>query len=462
MTLSIPETRRRLRARETTSRQLTEAALAAIEELDGELSSFVDVDRDSSLTVADAVDRAGGGGLLAGVTVGVKDIIDTAGMPTRCGSKAYSTDPVAADATVVKKLREAGAIIVGKTTTHELACGVYSAPASNPWSTDRVPGGSSGGSGAAVAAGIVPIALGSDTGGSIRIPASVCGVAGLKPTYGRVSRAGVEPLSWSLDHIGPLAATVEGCAIALGVLAGPDAEDRATIDVEVPDYTSGLELGVSGMRIGVIDGRPFEPMQPDVRRAFEAAIEVLARLGAEIEHVVIPALEHTIAAEFGIVGPEAAEYHRRKLRDTPELIDPGIRGLLVSGTVLPAGQYLKALHARHAIRDAIKRTFSQHTLDVVLTPTLPATAAAKEQEEFTYDGASEPVIISYVRATAPFNLSGLPALSVPCGFDGGGLPIGLHIAGRPFDEVTVLRVGAAYEAATDWSEHRPPVYRETA
>jgi Asp-tRNA(Asn)/Glu-tRNA(Gln) amidotransferase A subunit family amidase len=453
---------RRLRDGSTTSRALVEASLAAIEDVDAELASFVLVDGDAAVAAADAADAALAAGRdagpLHGVPVGVKDIIHMPGLPTRAGSPAYSTEPVEVEATVVGRLRAGGAVIVGKTTAHELACGVYSAPASNPWSTDRLPGGSSGGSGAAVAAGFVPMALGSDTGGSIRIPAAVCGIAGLKPTYGRVSRSGVEPLSWSLDHIGPLAATVADCALTLAAIAGPDPADPSTADAPPADFIAGLQRGVEGLRIGVLAGPPFSPMQPDVAEAFGKASETLTGLGAVLSSIDIPELSHTLAAEFGIVGPEAALYHRHLLRSRPDLIDPGIRALLVAGTLLPGLQYLKALEARRVISEAIKRTFIENSLDALITPTLPATAAGKEQEEFEYDDLVEGVTLSYVRTTAPFNLSGLPALSVPCGYDGDGMPIGLQIAGRPFDEATVLRVGAAYEGATSWHLDSPPTH----
>jgi aspartyl-tRNA(Asn)/glutamyl-tRNA(Gln) amidotransferase subunit A len=453
---------KRLRTGATSSRSLVESALSAVEQVDGVITSFVLTDADAALDAADAADEVLATGAetspLLGVPVAVKDIIHMPGLPTRCGSPAYPQAAVDIEAAVVRRLREAGAVVVGKTTAHELACGVYSAPAANPWAPERLPGGSSGGSGAAVAAGIVPMALGSDTGGSIRIPAAVCGVAGLKPTYGRVSRAGVEPLSWSLDHIGPLAATVADCAVTLNAIAGVDPDDPSTVPAPLDDLTLGMGLGVEGLRLGVMTGAPFAPMQPDVAEAFEGACEVLSGLGAELVVVDIPELEHTLAAEFGIVGPEAAVYHRDLLHSRPGDIDPGIRALLVAGTLLPGVHYLKALEARRVITDAIRRTFAGHALDALLTPTLPATAAGRDQEEFVYGDFAEPVTLSYVRTTAPFNLSGLPALSVPCGYDHDGLPIGLQIAGRPFDETTVLRVGAAYESATPWHLDLPPIH----
>ena len=453
-----------LRSGATTSVELTRSALDGIDRVNDRLGAFVMVDRDGALSAAEAADallRSGrDAGLLTGIPVGVKDIIDMAGLPTQCGSPAFTDRARPEDATVVAKLREAGAVMIGKTTTHELACGVYSAPAANPWDTDSLPGGSSGGSGAAVAAGVVPMALGSDTGGSIRIPASVCGVAGLKPTFGRVSRAGVASLAWSLDHLGPLAATLSDCAAGLQAMAGSDPADPATSTRPVPDFSAGLDLGVEGLRIGVLTNGPFAPVQDGVDKAFGRALEVLRNLGAELRAIEVPELDHTIATEFAIVGPEAAAYHRRLLRDDPEGISPGIRQLFTIGTLAPSSYYLTGLQARVVIRDALRAAYRNHDLRAVVTPTLPATAAPAGEAQLECGGRMEDVTAAYVRTTAPFNLSGQPALSVPCGFDADGLPVGLQVAGRPFDEATVLRIGAAYESATRWHEQRPPVHVE--
>ena len=459
---SIAESGRRLRSGATTSVELTRRALDGIAEVDDRLNAFVLVDRDGALSAADAADdllRSGrDAGPLTGIPVGVKDIIHMAGLPTRCGSPAFPDRARPADATVVANLRRAGAVMVGKTTTHELACGVYSAPATNPWDTNCLPGGSSGGSGAAVAAGVVPMALGSDTGGSIRIPASVCGVSGLKPTFGRVSRAGVASLAWSLDHLGPLAATVSDCAASLQVMAGFDPSDPATHRLPVQDFSAGLDRGVEGLRIGVLAGGPFAPVQEGVADAFGNAAEVLRDLGAELGEIDVPELDSTLAAEFAIVGSEAAAYHRRLLRDDPEAISPGIRQLFTIGTVVPSSHYLAGLQARTVIRDALRTAFEDANLDAVITPTLPAAAAPAHEQQLECGGRMEDVTAAYVRTTAPFNLSGQPALSVPCGFDANGLPIGLQVAGRPFDEATVLQIGAAYESATPWASRRPPVH----
>ena len=458
---TVPEAARALRSGLVTSRELAEASLAAAAELNGELSAFVLMDTEGALEAAERADEAIAAGRdlgpLMGVPVGVKDIVDMAGLPTRCGSPAYPATPATSDATLVRRLRQGGAVIVGKTTTHELACGVYSPPVSNPWDLSRAPGGSSGGSGAAVAAGIVPMAIGSDTGGSIRIPASLCGTVGLKATYGRVSRAGVAALAWSLDHLGPLTATVEGSAAALEVLAGPDPSDPSASVRPVPEYTRGLDRGVDGLRIGVLHGPPIEPMQSDVAETFAASADLLGRQGAAMVGVEVPELEHGLVAEFGIVCPEAAAYHCELLRSRPDQIDPAIRALLVAGLMMEPEHYFRALQARRAIAEALRNAFVRNRLDALLTPTLPGTAVPKDSNDLDYGTSTEPAGIAYVRTTGPFNLSGLPALSVPAGFDRDGLPIGLQIAAPPFDEETALRVGACFESAAAVSGRRPPV-----
>lgn len=453
-------------AGETSAVGLLEQALSAVERVDDDLKSVVVVDGDRAIEAAQAADRSRQAGEtlgpLHGVPVAVKDIIDMAGLATRCGSPAYPDVPVAADAPVVARLRQAGAVVFAKTVAHELACGVYSSPAGNPWDPSRIPGGSSGGSGALVAAGVTPMALGSDTGGSIRIPAALCGVAGMKPTYGLVPKSGVAPLSWSLDHLGPLARTVADCAATLEAIAGHDPTDPSCLEVDAPSFSGELNEPVGGLRVGVVRNHFFDPVQDDVAEAVEAAVGLLGELGCDLIDVGIPELAHTMAAEFGIVGPEAAAYHRDLVRDHPELIDPGILGLLVAGRVLPADQYFKAREARELIRDGVRRCFGEHRLDVVVTPQLPATAAGKEQAEFPYPSGAEDVTGGYVRTTAPFNLTGQPALSVPCGFDRAGLPVGLQIAGRPLGDPTVLRIGHAYEQATDWHLRRPPIHADAS
>lgn len=438
-----------LRSGAVTATGLAEAFLAAEEASREQIHSFVMVDPERLLADAARADAelavGNDRGPLHGVLVGVKDIIDVAGYPTRCGSPLYSAEPVPTDAQVVTRLRAAGALVAGKTTTHELACGVVSAPVSNPWRTDHVPGGSSGGSAAAVAAGLVPLALGSDTGGSIRIPAALCGVVGHKPTYGLVSLHGVEPLSPSLDHLGPLGATVTDCAQALTVLVANGI-----------NYADTIGFGIAGMRFGVLTDVPFAPMQPDVGEAFHSAVRVLGSLGAECVAVSIPELKHTLAAEFGIIPLDAYRHHALALRERGLDIGPSIRTLITAGAVLPHSVFRRASAARVRIARAISDAMATQHLDALLTPTLPATASPKSESVHVYGSLTEDISASYVRTTAPFNLSGQPAVSVPCGFDRAGLPIGLQIATRAGADALALRIAASFERETPWSALTPP------
>ena len=444
----------RLRSGEVSARELADRSLAAAEDLNPRLRAFVIIDHRGAREAAERVDRQLARGIdpgpLAGIPVGVKDIIDMAGHPTRCGSPAYPDTPAEQDAPVVERLRAAGAVIVGKTVTHELACGVTSPPASNPWDTARVPGGSSGGSGAAVAAGITAAALGSDTGGSIRIPAALCGTAGLKGTYGRVPRTGVAALSWSLDHIGPLAPTPADCMLVQSVISGHHPSDPTTLTEFTPDGYPDPGEGLEGVRLGVIESYRGPLIQPAVSDAFEAAVRTLADLGAEIVDVEINELDTVMEVEFTLVATEGAAYHRRLVTETPHLIDPGIRTLFATGLMMSAEHYLTALRGRERVRRAVRECFEENRLTAALTPTLAAVAARKGQETFEYPDAGESMMSAYVRTTAPANLTGQPALSVPCGFDSDGLPIGLQIIGRPLAETEVARIGQAYHDAVGW------------
>jgi aspartyl-tRNA(Asn)/glutamyl-tRNA(Gln) amidotransferase subunit A len=456
----IAELGERLRRGEISAREIADRALAGAEELNPQLQAFVVIDHQGAREAANRVDAQLAQGIdpgpLAGIPVGVKDIIDMAGHPTRCGSPAYGDKAAERDAPVVERLRTAGATIVGKTTTHELACGVISSPASNPWDTARIPGGSSGGSGAAVSAGITAAALGSDTGGSIRIPASLCGTAGLKGTYGRVPRSGVAALSWSLDHIGPLAPTPADCILVQSVISGYHPDDPTTLKEFPPDGYPNAAENLEGVRLGIIERYRGPLIQPAVSDAFEAALGVFSELGAELIPVEIRELDTVMEIEFALVAAEGAAYHRELVRKAPHLIDPSIRNLFATGLMMPTEHYLTALQGRERIRKAVRGCFEANRLTAAVLPTLAATAARKDQETFNYGGPSEDVISAYVRTTAPSNLTGLPTLSVPCGFDPAGLPIGLQIMGRPLAETEIARIGQVYHDAANW-DLAPPV-----
>ena len=445
--------------------ELTAATLDRIAETEPTIHAYVLVAAEEALEQARRAEAELRGGHdrgpLHGIPVAIKDIFDVAGVPTRCGSRSRDDAPDAAeDARSVARLRAAGAILVGKTVTQEFAAGVVSAPARNPWDPARVPGGSSGGSAAAVAAGGCVAALGSDTGGSIRIPASVTGVVGLKPTYGLVGTGGVFPLAWSLDTVGPLARTVEDAALVLNALAGADPGAPATVPRPDDDCTSGFGRGLRGLRLGVPRPHFFDRIQPDVRDAVEAALRVFAEQGAAVVDAPWPEAGAARAVAFLINRIERVAVHEAMVREQPErlaLLNPELRVGLEAGGLIPAAVYLRALRARQAVRRSIARLFGEHGLDALIVPTLPGTAALAERPAIVHDDGEEPLGSGYTRLTMPFNATGQPALAVPCGFDRAGLPIGLQVVGRPFAEATVCRIGHAYEQASAWHRRRPPL-----
>ena len=430
--------------------ELVSSALSRLETVEPLIHAFVSIDPEGALRQAIECDGKSGGPL-HGIPVAVKDIFDLAGTPTGGGSPAMAgAKPATRDATAVARLRAAGAIVLGKTTTHELACGVYTPPTRNPWDLERSPGGSSGGSGAAVAARVVPGAIGSDTGGSIRIPASHCGLVGIKPTYGRVSRTGALALSWSLDHVGVLARTVEDAALMLSVLAGPDPSDPTTMRrPPLPDPLISADGEVLGLRVGVLTGRPFAPMETDVEQALQGAVKLLSAHGVELEEIELPQLESGLAAEFAIVAAEAGSYHEARLKRSGELIGADVRGLIETGLLLPASIYLRAQRTRRVIQQTFKELFAARRLDALIAPTVPARAQRFDQLEYQLDGTTEPVTRALVRTTAPFNLAGLPAVAVPTGLGSSGFVGSVQIVARPFDEQTALRLALAIQRGSD-------------
>jgi aspartyl-tRNA(Asn)/glutamyl-tRNA(Gln) amidotransferase subunit A len=445
-TLGLVEAAALIAAGELAPSELVASVLGRLETVEPIVKAFVSVDAERALTEAREQDDRPGGPL-RGIPVAIKDIFDVAGTPTRCNSAAFGGAAAAhTDAGAVARLRAAGAIVIGKTTTHELACGVYTPPTRNPWDLERSPGGSSGGSAAALAAGAALGAIGSDTGGSIRIPAAQCGLVGVKPTYGRVSRAGALALSWSLDHVGPLARSVADAALLLSILAGADEADPTTFGHPVlPEPLLRQHDDVGGLRVGVLRDPPFSPLATEAASALETAISMLVDAGVTVEETSIPVLEHTLAAEFAIVVAEAASYHEVRLARAPELIGDAVRGLLETGLLLPASVYLRAQRTRRAIQQAIIDSFAAQRLDALLAPTVPDLPQRWDQEEYEFDGVTEGVTDALVRTTAPFNLAGLPAVAVPTGLGASGLPGSVQIVARPFDELTALRLAQALE-----------------
>jgi aspartyl-tRNA(Asn)/glutamyl-tRNA(Gln) amidotransferase subunit A len=436
---------------------LLEATLDRIARIDPGLQSYIHVSPGARAKAEEADRQISGGhwrGPLHGIPIAVKDNYLTEDMPTTAGTTARGIGFPLRDSAAVSRLRNAGAILLGKTRTHEFAWGTTTPPTRNPWDLERIPGGSSGGSSAAVASGLCAGALGSDTGGSIRIPASLCGTVGLKPTFGRVSRTGIVPHSWSLDHAGPLTRTVADAALMLGVLAGYDPSDPGCRDLPVPDYAGALEQPVRGLRVAVCRNHFFGRNHPAVEQTVERAIEWFATQGAAVRDVTIPNLEYGLGAIFAIELSSSTAYHDVSLRQRrTEEFTPDVRLLVELGRLVTGPDYLKAEQYRSVLMDDFRDLFRQ--ADLIIGPTLPVTAPRVGDTTVAVVGGEESALAATWRLTYPYNLTGLPAISIPCGFDGNGLPIGLQIAGRPFEEEMVLRAAHAYETAHFWKDRHP-------
>jgi aspartyl-tRNA(Asn)/glutamyl-tRNA(Gln) amidotransferase subunit A len=439
--------------------ELTQAFLERIERLDGKINSYITVMADAALREARRLDRARGRrGPLHGLPLAVKDLCATKGVRTTAGSKILADWLPDFDATVVERWRAAGAVLLGKLNMHELAYGVttnnpHYGPTRNPWNPERVPGGSSGGAGAAVAASLCAGAIGTDTGGSIRIPAAACGVVGLKPTYGRVSRHGIVPLSWSLDHVGLLAKTAEDAALLLGPLAGRDARDPTSSAERVDNYRRALRRPPKGLRLGVPREHFFALLDDEVRAAFDAAVASLKRLGLRVQSVSIPSLDEAQPAQLAIMMPEASAYHARALRQRPDDFGADVRGMLEVGALIPAATMVAAQRLRARLARECAAAFAR--IDAWIVPALPVPAPRFSDAFVRIGEATLDVALALSRNMVPFNLIGMPAVVVPCGRSCEGLPIAMQIAGRPFDEATILRIAHAYEQATDWHKQRP-------
>ena len=459
---SIAELARRIRLRELSPVELTRAALERCERIEPKVNAFVLLLPEAALAAArEAEQEIGQGehrGPLHGIPLGVKDLYWTRGVRTAAGSRILADFVPEEDSTAVARLRQAGAIVLGKTNMVEFAYGPLSSyhseygPTRNPWDLGRFPGSSSNGSGAAVAAGEVPGALGSDTGGSIRGPAAFCGVSGLKPTHGLVSLYGVIPLAASLDTCGPLARTAEDCAILLQAIAGHDPRDPASLQVEPSDYVDQLDQPIRGLRLGIPRDYFFADVEPGIAEAVDAAAEVLADQGAEVLPLELPGMEHDAKLAYRIVQVEASAYHRRNLAERPDDYLPEVRAKLEEGMRILAVDYHEALEARQRIRQSFAAAFEQ--VDAVLTPSRDSTAPRMDESGELLDRFPHQ-IAGRISALTPFNVASLPAISIPCGFDPQGLPIGLHIAAPPLADGLVLRLAHAYQQATDWHQRRP-------
>jgi aspartyl-tRNA(Asn)/glutamyl-tRNA(Gln) amidotransferase subunit A len=463
--LSLAQAARLVKKREVSPVELVEASLERIAQVDPQLKAFIRVFEDEARQVAKAAEMmvmAGHDlGPLHGIPVALKDNVALRGFPTTAGSRILADWIPEQDATVTARLRQAGAVFVGKLNMHEFAWGGTSdnphyGTVRNPWNIDRFPAGSSGGSGAAVAARACYGAIGTDTGGSIRLPSAINGIVGIRPTYGRVSNHGIIPLAWSMDTAGPMTRTVADCALMFGAVAGHDPRDASTARVSVPDYVGALDDGIAGLRIGIIPGYFFHHLQRPVHDAVTAALDTLVAAGAQLVDVDIRNIHGNISAQLTIEAAEPSAYHQRWLRERPDDYGDDVRMLLEVGELLLATHYLQAQRYRNLLRSEFMEAFRR--VDVFVCPTLPFTATRIGEMKVQIEAGQEEAMLSAImQFTGVPSLTGLPSLNVPCGFDQDGMPIGMQIIGRPFDEATLFRAGAAYQAATDFHRREPDI-----
>ena len=453
--LSIAQASRMIRSRDLSPVELVRAYLERIAGLDRRLNAFITVTDERALTRAQELETelADGNwrGPLHGIPIALKDNIDTAGVLTTAASAVFENRTPDQDAEVVTRLKEAGAIVLGKLNMHEFAYGgsstiTHFGPVHNPWDLDRISGGSSGGSGAAVAARLCAGALGTDTGGSIRIPAAYCGIVGLKPTYGLASIRGIIPLSVSLDHVGPMCRTVADAALMLQVLAGYDSRDIASISAGIPDYSSAMQRRTSQLRLGVPRALFYEDVDSEVLDTLERALDLLSEFTATTQEVELPPRPQVSPA---IV--EAYAYHSDYLHDKRDLYDPVTLERILRGADVPATDYVALLYQLNLSRKAMDGVFEE--VDLLITPTMAQLPVAIETALESF-AEIRPTLI---RNTSPFNFYGIPTISIPCGFSHEGLPIGLQISGRALGELDVLALAHAYEQATDWHDTMPPL-----
>lgn len=455
---------RLVQSKEVSPVDIIDAHLARIEATEPMLNSFITLLPEEARAAARRAEReiqfGNYKGPLHGIPVALKDLFNTGGVRTTSGSRIFDNFIPERDCTVAARFHQAGAILLGKLNMHQFAYGPTGENPDyghmhNPWDLDLITGGSSGGSGSAAAAGQCTITTGSDTGGSIRIPAALCGIVGLKPTYGLVSRYGLTPLSWSLDHPGPMVRTVEDAALSMNAIAGYDPNDVASARVEIPDYTTALTGDVRGLRIGVVKEYFEAPLDPEVARSVRDAIGVLESLGAVVTEVSFPMFNDSQAISGAILMSEAAAYHRDLLASDGEKLYPPVRVRLEAGLFVSAADYLRAQQAR-SLLDRQARELLEH-VDLLAGPTEPVTAPLLLAERVQAGEREVGTTGALTQYTRPYNLTGFPAISVPCGFSEAGLPMALQLAGRPFDELTVLRAAHAYEQATEWHSRRPPI-----
>ena len=444
--------------------EIIDAHLARIEATEPVLNSFITLLPDEARAAAKRaeaeIQHGRYLGPLHGIPVALKDLFNTAGVRTTSGSRIFDTFIPEEDCTVAVRFRQAGAILLGKLNMHQFAYGPTGENPDyghmhNPWDPELVTGGSSGGSGSAAAAGQCTITTGSDTGGSIRIPAALCGIVGLKPTYGLVSRHGLTPLSWSMDHPGPMVRTVEDAALTMNVIAGHDPNDVASAAVDVPDYTTALTGDVRGLRIGVPKEYYEAPLDPQVGQGVRDALGLLESMGAVVTEISFPMFLQSQPISTAILMAEASTYHRDLLAKDADKIYPPVRLRLEAGLFISAADYLRAQQGRALFDKQVQGLLAE--VDLLAGPTEPVTAPKLLETRVQVGEHSVGTVPALTQYTRPFNITGSPAITIPCGFSDAGLPIALQLAGRAFDELTVLRAAHAYEQATEWHQRRPPI-----
>jgi aspartyl-tRNA(Asn)/glutamyl-tRNA(Gln) amidotransferase subunit A len=449
--------------KQLSSHEVTRSCLHRIAQWQPKLNAFMEIESESALKAADEADaalaRGGSRGALHGVPLAHKDMYYDAGKVVTCGSLIRRDFVATTTSTALQRLKDAGTIRLGSLQMVEFAYGptghnYHHGTVHNPWKSGHITGGSSSGSGSAVAARLTFAALGSDTGGSIRMPAHFCGVTGLKVTWGRVSRAGAMPLSQSLDTVGPLARSVEDCALLLGLMAGPDPEDPTASTAPVGDYMAATSASLKGLKIGVPTSFYVDDLDADVAKALDDTIAVLKREGADIVKVELPDQGQLTAACQIVLAVEAAAYHKRWLIERPQDYGPQVLMRLQNGLAIPGVLYLEAMRWRGPALAA--HVAATSNVDAVLAPVAPVAAPTIAESDVGNSPNAEAVIQRLTRFTRPINYLGLPSLSIPCGFNGKGLPIGMQLIGRSFDEATLLTIGAAFQRATDFHERVPP------
>ena len=460
--MTISELSENIREKKLSPIEIVQELLKTIKKLNPANKSFLYIAEEESIKEAHSIEKeiSSGNykGPLHGIPIGLKDLYETDNMPTTSGSVIFKDYQSNKNATSVQKLIDAGSIIIGKLNMHPFAFGAFGTNSDfgtppNPWNTSHIPGGSSSGSGVAVASGMIPGATGSDTGGSIRIPSAVCGIVGIKPTYGRISRYGLTPLSWSLDTAGPMTRSVKDCAYMLEVMSGFDINDDSSSTKGVPQFSKAFDEETRKFTIGIPKNQYFTNIHSEVETKVNEAIETLKKLGFTVVEVDIPTPEEAGKIQTNIINPEAVAFHQDRLRNDIDRIAPDVRARLESGIFIPAVNYIQAQRLRRQFIGRMVDCMS--TVDALITPTEPICSPEIGQTTTTINNEEVTIQSLLTKFTSPFNLSGLPAISVPCGFDTKGLPIGLQIVGKHFDEMTILQIAHIFESNTDWNTMKP-------